>query len=86
MLRLLISGDGMYDSDEYMFIMYLKWNDQESVDDIKEAFKVFDKVRKKFYCKYMYFTDTASYDVVAASIFIYHSICYSGQQWSLIQR
>ena len=34
----------MYDIDEYLFLMYLKWNDQESVDDIKEAFKVFDKV------------------------------------------
>ena len=37
-------GDEMYDMDEYLFLMYLKWNDQESVDDIKEAFKVFDKV------------------------------------------
>ena len=34
----------MYDIDEYLFLMYLKWNDQESVDDIKEAFRVFDKV------------------------------------------
>lgn len=34
----------MYDSDEFMFLMYLKWNDQESMDDIKEAFKVFDAV------------------------------------------
>ena len=33
----------MYDIDEYLFLMYLKWNDQESVDDIKEAFKVFDR-------------------------------------------
>jgi len=23
----------MYDMDEYIFLMYLKWNDQESVDD-----------------------------------------------------
>ena len=38
------TADGMYDIDEYLFLMYLKWNDQESVDDIKEAFRVFDKV------------------------------------------
>ncbi|XP_067942712.1 uncharacterized protein [Watersipora subatra] len=38
-----LDADGMYDMDEYLFLMYLKWNDQESVDDIKEAFRVFDK-------------------------------------------
>ena len=41
---LYYTGDGMYDIDEYLFLMYLKWNDQESVDDIKEAFRVFDQV------------------------------------------
>lgn len=46
MLLCLSVGDGKYDIDEYMFLMYLKWNDHESVQDIKEAFNMFDKVSR----------------------------------------
>jgi len=40
----MFTEDGMYDKDEFVFLIYLKWNDQESMEDIKEAFMVFDKV------------------------------------------
>jgi len=40
----MFTEDGMYDKDEFVFLIYLKWNEQESMEDIKEAFMVFDKV------------------------------------------
>ena len=42
-----VDGNGTVDFDEFILMMSKKLSEPESEADIKEAFKVFDKVRNK---------------------------------------
>ena len=41
-------GTGQIDFPQFLAMMAMKINDQNAEDEIREAFKVFDGVRKKF--------------------------------------